>query len=301
MSSVKRCSHCQQSFSSLLVGQVYCSKPCRKKGPCVVHPNQLAVVASQRPTRLDASLHTLTPQLLESLLSTGARYSESTIKKHSWVIRLYEGFMKNYLKVEPWPLDPVSSAAFIRFLGLHIKYAVSSIEDVIIPSLKRINIEKSQEGNSGELVDYFSQALRDIKGSRNQLRLSATKEPAIVPDVQRVIESTPDSLPSKAEEVSLWLTALTSGARAITCDNILVSDIVSIYRSASGTMLVQLRLRVTKGNPNWNHIVTLEGNENIHSNLNVVYWLNRHLKSAFDLDLAQVALWNLGSIGSQKL
>jgi hypothetical protein len=137
----------------------------------------------------------MTTERLDSLLATGARYSDSTLKKHHWVLKLYSAFATAFT-LQPWPLDPVIVSGFIRFLGLEAKYAVGSIEDVIIPSLKRINTEKTGIPPSNELHQYMAQALKDVKNSKTHLNSPEGKEPAIVTDVKRIIELTPPGVPT---------------------------------------------------------------------------------------------------------
>jgi hypothetical protein len=100
-------------------------------------------LSTVRMTRAESALATMTPEKLKEIMSCGARYSESTLKKHSWVLGMYTGFTTAY-GYATWPLTPTIASGFIRYLGFlpKSKYAVSRIEDVIIPSLKLMNIEK---------------------------------------------------------------------------------------------------------------------------------------------------------------
>ncbi len=173
----------------------------------------LAYVSFSGQTRSEIALSKLTSERLQSLLSSSVRYSESTLKKHAWVTKLYEGFCKT-IDHEPWPLESAYVSGFIRFLGLDAKYAIGSLEDVIIPSLKRIHYEKTSKPLNNEISQYMSQALKDVKNSKTHLRSTEGKEPAIVLDIQRIIECTPAGIPTKAEEASLWLTALSTGVIA---------------------------------------------------------------------------------------
>jgi 3-methyladenine DNA glycosylase AlkC len=251
--------------------------------------------STKKATRAEVALTTISADKMSSLLTVGARYSESTIKKHSWVIRIYEGFCQA-LNISAWPLDKVYASGFVRFLGLEAKYAIGSIEDVIIPSLKRLHMEKTDQAVSLEISQFMSQALKDIKNSKSQLDCTEGRDAAIITDVQRIINSTPDGIPTKAAEASLWLTAVSTGARAITCFSVQLGDIKNVYSKNNNTnLLVQICFKVTKGNPNWNHYVTLEGDINKRSSINVVYWLNEHLKSKFNLDLSTFNSWNTGN------
>lgn len=164
------CLSCKVEFDPVDVEQRYCSKKCRKTFQNELRRNRKRAfdnismdVITNRPepslvesnadernpstvslTRADEALQYLSPERVTSLLATGARYSESTLKKHTWVMKLYSGFC-SALDVEPWPLDPVIASGFVRFLGLDAKYAIASVEDVIVPSLKRMHMEHCDE------------------------------------------------------------------------------------------------------------------------------------------------------------
>lgn len=322
------CAQCKGSFDAVEAEQRYCSRKCRKdfqnelrrsrknafknitmdaifeRAESDIDVETPNARLSTPTTRADEALRQLNSDRLTSLLSTGARYSESTLKKHVWVMKLYSGFC-TALEVEPWPLDPVISSGFVRFLGLDAKYAVASIEDVIVPSLKRMHIENCDEAVPTEVSQYLSQAIRDVKNSKTHIRGSDGKEPAIVNDVKRIIDCIPEGHPDKAKEASLFLTSLSTGARAVTCHNVCLEDIVSVYAvPESSRLIVQLRFRVTKGNPNWNHIVSLEGDPFLKSSLNIVYWLRQHLLVEYALDLINYDSWNSSifeTIGNKKL
>lgn len=106
-----------------------------------------------------------------------------------------------------FPLQKEIVAGFIRFLGLEAKYAIGSIEDVIVPALKRLHVENTDEAVPLEVTKFISQAVRDLKNSKSPINKPDGKEAAIISDVRRVIdECTPDGLPTKASEASLWLT-----------------------------------------------------------------------------------------------
>ena len=243
------------------------------------------------PTRAAAALASINEEELAALMTPGARYSESTIKKDKWVLRLYELFIETVDK-PPWPLEPTTAAAFIRFLGAYAMYAIGSIEDVIIPGLKRMHTAKTLSPPSDETYQCMSQALKDVKNSKSHHSQGSHRDAAILSDVVRIIESTPPGLPTKALEASLWLLSVQTGARAITCSNIRVSDIYRvIYSPSSDLLLVQIRLRVNKGNPNWDQIITLEGDPSVLSSDDAVYWLNEHLKKQFTLDLNDFTTW----------
>jgi hypothetical protein len=56
--------------------------------------------------------------------------------------------------------------------------------------------------------------------------------------------------------------------------------------------LVKIRQRTSKGLPDWNHIVTLEGSITEASSTDFVYWLEQHLETSFGLSLTEFP-WHL--------
>jgi hypothetical protein len=249
------------------------------------------LLLSPRTTRAQAALESLSDIELENLMVVGPRYSASTLKKHAWVRPMYESFTKAY-DYEPWPLNYLVASAFINFLAISARYAISSIEDVFIPSLKRINIEVTGQEISHEVYDHLKLALKNAKRDVTSLKTSTSKSPAIAVDVQRIISCTPDGRMQKATEASLWLFGLCTGSRAITCSSIKLADITHVYSNSEkrGMYFVQIRLKVTKGCQNSDHEVTLEGYPKQKSIMDPVYWLEKHLMKR-RLSLLQHQYW----------
>jgi hypothetical protein len=57
-----------------------------------------------------------------------------------------------------------------------------------------------------------------------------------------------------------------------------------------------LSQQVTKGKPNWNHTVTLDGRCDDEKDLNFVYWLGLHLQQNHNLSLDDFENWNLSPV-----
>lgn len=250
--------------------------------------------SSQGETRAHVAISALTSDRLEELLRIGAQYSESTERKHEWALKLYKVFAE-YARVAPFPLTKEPVAGFIRFLAFDAKYATGSIEDVIVPSLRRLHQRIVGEDVPADVSECISQAYRDIKNSRSHKARDDGKHPAIAADVRRIVEVTPENLPTKAAEASLWIIAVSTGARAITCANVALSDIKRVYFTGGDNCIVQIRYRVTKGDANWNHDVSIEGEIDRKTPLNAVYWLNQHLTTSFGLCLRSFNDWNITS------
>ena len=116
------------------------------------------------------------------------------------------------------------------------------------------------------------------------------KPPLCYFDVAELIQRIPDTLPSKEMEATLFLFALHTGARALTCEAVNVGDIQQLeVCSETGLACAVVILRVTKGNPNWNHPVVLEGYLNQNHPLDVIYHLNQYLIQSCDMSLAMIA------------
>ncbi len=140
----------------------------------------------------------------------------------------------------------------------------------------------------------INRAVGDITRSKTFRKGNGGRQPAILDDIARVVQFTPELLPSKDEEASLWLIAVSTGARAITCDNVLVGDIQQVcWNPTNNRWLVQIEYRVTKGDWNWNHPVTIEGQLECFHFTDPVYWLNRHLLKSFGLDLKNFKNWGV--------
>jgi hypothetical protein len=141
-------------------------------------------------------------------------------------------------------------------------------------------------------LSFFFEDWRDIKG----------KDAAILADVVHIIDSTPDGVSTKAEEASLWLCAVSTGARSVTCAAVALRDIALVKDLDDGQTLVQIRYMRTKAITNWNHTVSLEGKLGEKSSANVVFWLDAHLAKTFGLHLRDYSHWNLTpEIGARKL
>lgn len=164
-------------------------------------------------------------------------------------------------------MSPDVTGAFVRFLAMDVKYAYGSITDVIIPSLKRIHLERCDSGVGPQVNASLVEAQRFIRSKSANLTKSS-KEPAISSDLKRIIDGFPITQ-SKLMVASLYLFAMPVGARAITASNVELRDIKAVRKLRTGNLLVSVELRVTKGNDNWNHPVTIEGDPQSDRDLRV--------------------------------
>lgn len=119
--------------------------------------------------RIDNSLSTITTERFYSYKSLGPTYSESTLKKHEWVITMFENFCARSLR-PAWPLEAENCGHFIRFAGIEAKYAYGSLSDVVVPSMKRLHIEKTNTPVPELVNRALSHALKDVRRSPSQLK-----------------------------------------------------------------------------------------------------------------------------------
>jgi hypothetical protein len=259
-------------------------------GLCLIEPY---ASVTRRTTMLDVALGKMTEIEQRALFREGARYSEATLLKHKWVRRLFEGFA-DYCHEEPWPLDCKLASAFIRFCGMHACYSVNSIEDVILPSLKRLAEEISGAKINTEATQYLSNAMRDVRRSKKTGLNKHGKDAAIAKDIKRIISLTPRTHVERSSEASAWLCALYTGARALTMAAVLLGDIIGVTipdRSKPDEVIVRIRFTRTKGLSAWNHVVSIEGHLTLENDMDFVYHLNRHLYLTFGVYLQGYELW----------
>jgi hypothetical protein len=87
-------------------------------------------------------LHNYTPEKLNSMNANLDRYSAATIRKHNWIIPMYESFCQ-HVAANPWPIEANTVGNFLAFLGKEVCLANSSLTDVVVPGLKRIHKDKT--------------------------------------------------------------------------------------------------------------------------------------------------------------
>lgn len=218
--------------------------------------------------------------------------NESTLKKDLWVAQLLEAWCREIPKVvnstdHGLELDPCNHAptmkAFLLFLSKVCNYSAGSIRDVIVPSLKRQFRSAHGRVLADDIQEVMKHTIMEIERTSSSEK---GKAPALIHDVTRIVSKMPDSRDAKAAEASLFLFAVSLGARACTCEAVNHGDIQAVITDRNtGLTLVRILLRVTKGKTNWNHLVTLEGKAQEKSDTNVVYWLREHFHRKFGIDL----------------
>ena len=265
--------------------------------------SQPLIPTSGSRSRCLQALQTITDAELDRVLSGELQRPESVIRKERWVLSLYTQFCIRTNRLQVLPFDIPHLCAFVRFLSLYCHYALSGIEQIMIPALRRINVA-NQQTNDSTLMRCLNDTIKQLKHHPSVKKTGPGKPPLCSFDLSALITRIPQTLPTKALEASLFLFALHTGSRALTCENVLVGDIQQVEVDPTGLTCVVILLRVTKGNPRWDHPVTIEGYLTHEHPLDAVYWLNAYLKERYTLELPSLVESELAiprDIGNQKL
>jgi hypothetical protein len=218
-----------------------------------------------------------------SLLSTGPQYARTTIRHHGWVSRLFSLFCQKVGK-EPYPMEPLVLRAFINFLGLQAKYGFHTVKDVVVSGLKRIHLLQFEKMMPPPCLEALQMGLHDLRSSRSIVTDKKGEPPLMYQDVISLLHSIPDVDYFKPTESLLYLFALYTGARAITCSNILVGDI-TLIDFIDDFVQMKVLLRVAKAKPNWNHTICFRDHKTNNNTDNIIFWFRLVLQQRFNLSL----------------
>lgn len=239
-------------------------------------------------TRMDSALAEITSEELDSFIQDKAKRVESMKRKDDWVMTLYRPWCIKTKKDKPFPLDAQNICAFIRFMAIKCRYALKGIELIVVPCLKRLSFDATGSVNP-RVFALLKEEIRSLRHNPSVIKEGEGKPPLCYFDVAELVKRIPDNLSFKAEEASLFLFALHTGSRALTCESIQYKDILFVEKDPiTRAVRVIINQQVTKGNPNWNHPVCIEGFLHLENPLDVVYYLNRHCLHSVGCSLEQI-------------
>ncbi|KAH7816080.1 uncharacterized protein MONOS_7746 [Monocercomonoides exilis] len=162
------------------------------------------------------------------------------------------------------------------------------VEDIYITYCNMRGIPAFPLDTRNASEESISKVLREGRLNKTVKKDGIGKEHFLMIKVERVISNSNDQHPLKALESSLWLVTISTGARAVSIENVQLRDIGAHINSESGeTLILKINFRVTKGNPHRNHTISLEGTLDDRADTNVLFWLNQHLIQIFSLDLLE--------------
>lgn len=187
-------------------------------------------VDNVKPNRLLEKMKNLNKNKLLEYSKIEIEPSKNIINKQKWVSNLYLPFSKLFQE-EPYPLQPSTVAAFLKFCLLDCNYSINSVNDVIIPVLKF----KEKEFNNSlkinpKIDETIKITLKNIKSNENYNPGGEGKEPCLIFDMFNIIKEMNIFSKNYEEEICLYLIAINCGARSVTMENILLEDILSFTK-----------------------------------------------------------------------
>eukprot|EP00770_Monocercomonoides_exilis_P016709 MONOS_16693.1-p1 / transcript=MONOS_16693.1 / gene=MONOS_16693 / organism=Monocercomonoides_exilis_PA203 / gene_product=unspecified product / transcript_product=unspecified product / location=Mono_scaffold02023:374-1689(-) / protein_length=438 / sequence_SO=supercontig / SO=protein_coding / is_pseudo=false len=244
-----------------------------------------------RQTLMDVELANEKKQNIAEHFLHQRKYAQSTLHKHACVLRLYDYFAED-MDFKTFPMSLECVRGFIRFLAYDCRNCVYSIYAVVLPSLKRIQVKMYNKPIDVRLNTELNLIVNEMRRDKSLKQKGEGKEPLMTFDVKYLVQSIPDFFMSKAEECSLFLFALHTGARAITCGNVRLCDVRHVIIE-DDSIFLKIRLMRNKGNDKWNHIVLLENQTEENKSLDAVYWMRQHILQKFGKDLFLKEEWPL--------
>ncbi|KAH7820174.1 uncharacterized protein MONOS_17885 [Monocercomonoides exilis] len=269
--------------------------------------------AYDSPTKFSDMLRSYSREELQPYVEKGLPFCDETVKTHKWVCGMFIDYCK-MAKKEPFPLKAKPVYGFMKLLGTAVGYSVETIKNGIRSSLFNISETKTGKPVKDKVRMKVHRALMEIKTwirkrkkkglplpkMREENENKWKKQPLIVSDLQRILECYPDWIVEKPQEASLFLFALSTGARAQTCAHIRLKDIIRVYSPPNSNFIkVTFNLECGKGWNGDNHCVTVEGAINEKHQLNVIWWLEQYLVEEFGLSLTNFDKWELKELEEQ--
>lgn len=204
-------------------------------------------------------------------------YSEAIKKQNHLVLKTYIPFCKA-LKRTPFPVEARVVVAYLFWLAEYRHYCVSTLDCIVCFALIRLNVHYTHKQVGHYVKVCMRAAVNQLYHDPKTKKPSKGMKPLILPDVQRMIQSIPDSDKRKAMWASLFLFAIATGSRASTCLAVTVTDLVWLRRNPDGNVAVTIMKRKLKGQLNPEDPVTLAGNIRDRNASNFIYWLDLRLR-----------------------
>ena len=252
-------------------------------------------------TVFEETLSTIDDVQLASYLNTHFIRPDSVKKKMNWTAKMFKTFCER-LNTQMFPLNGRVVGAFLHMLAHDCRYAITSLSNVIYPSLVHLQQDAGFESDPTESA-IIRAKLKSLQLDPHVKKEGKGKEPLCWFDVLELISRIPDSFGSKDMEASLFLFALQTGSRACTCGAITWGDIINYeFDETTGASRIIILQRVTKGNQQWNHKVKLEGFIDTPNNGDFLYFLERHTQKTLQVSIRQVATGQISdSIKAEKV
>ena len=235
---------------------------------------------NMRATKFDLALATTTTERLSELINMTSFRAPSTKLKEAWAMRMYAGWCERTNHKPYFPVEDRNLSGFIRFLAIDCGYALKGIAQIVIPAIRHLQLDQHHELSESTKF-HVTKTVKELTHHPDVVIEAEGKQPLCFFDVALLISRIPKNWPTRLQDASLFLFALHTGARAITCSAVRFADILRAKRDPvnPAVLRVVVRERVTKGNPHSNHCVCIEGYPEIEHPLDAVFYLNKYVMS----------------------
>jgi hypothetical protein len=260
----------------------------------------VAPVASSLPVRPEAPLNLrnrflnlgpITEDLQARALEHAVQFSQSTERKMQLAFRAWS----HVCKVCGWnPEDTVvPDERLIQFVYvcLHkdygIRYGLYSFRDVYVPMLLRYFESRGfqvGEGVHDRIKNRIKSMVRGDELDPSQMPQERGQEPIMRFDVSYIASMYPPGCSDRAQ-VLAWLSlGVHTGVRGVSLTSTYWEDVRIVELPQSDWKQVTVVFRKTKHDPNWNHVVTVEGSTSFRgwelSGCDPVFWMAHLVKEA---------------------
>ena len=220
-------------------------------------------------------------------LDMSSRYTESTARKMQMAFRVYS----EVCALRKWdPLEktlPDERLLQFVYLCLHkdykIQYGLESFRDVYVPALFRHFDREGytySDGIRARIKNKIHSMVTREELAPEQIPKERGAEPICTWDLEYIASVYPKGCRDRAQVMAWMAVGLHTGVRGISLESAVWEDAKLVQPSEQAPHFKQLTIvfRVTKGDPNWHHAVTIEGSTLNASGSDPIYWLNQLLK-----------------------
>ena len=233
----------------------------------------------------------ITQQEKEELLTEGHKppqYSKSVQAQNKKVSDIYDNFISQMEELAAYPISSVAAVSFLTWLERSKRFCPKSIDDVVWPSLCRLNILHAHEHINPYTQSCARAKIAEIYRSPDAKKSRGGMQPLIPDDIARIIKALPKQSSTTAKLASLFLFAICTGARGDSCSHVRLCDFLGLIKNEKGAYLVGVRLVKLKSRPGEHLDLTLAGQLEKESPMDVLFWLDRYLRQQFKISLVEL-------------
>ena len=258
-------------------------------------PEQDPLHGAHRKSLLELHISTEDRVRLFSEADKPIRFSSSVQRQHKMVEPIYVHFCIEMEIAEPFPILCRNLIAFLIWVSESHHFSVKSIDTVIYASLARLNIVRS--GCTLDPVCQHSARafIAALYRDPSQKQPRGGMRPIIPDDLARIVSAMDMRLPLSYSLAALFNVALASGARGSSCGAIRLKDLGPLFDINDRESVLIITLVKIKARPQECIQLAMGGCLCEKSSLNVLYWIDQHLRHTFSVTLKEVAGGKFGA------